>query len=376
MLDKHVRHPRGLVKINGETVPGWISWEVENNTFYQADTFRVVFALSGLPGQFDRRWWSRQRAVSVEILAGNIENPYQYSAREMDSLIFGYVDEIEIDPVRGVIELCGRDLTAMLIETKNSEKYRNRTASEIATIIANRHGLTPVVTQTKSISGTYYEIDQARIQANISDWDVLCGEASKEQFVVYVTGKELHFEPQKSQQGDPYLIQWESPKNGNGWPACNVEHVSFRRALTISKGVAVTVSSWNPKTKQRYEVIYPAGSTKNADAVPLAQSPTIYSIVKAGLMPDQAARMAKENYMDIVRHEMEIHAQLPGDNRLKAGMQARVVGTGMAFDQAYLVDSVTRMMGDNDGYSMTIVAKSVSDDLAANNAPPEILVAQ
>src|SRR6185312_3401672 len=70
-----VRQPRGMVRINGQQVPGWIEWEVESNAYREADTFHVTFALSVLVAPFDEAWFASQTTIGVEILAGFPADP-------------------------------------------------------------------------------------------------------------------------------------------------------------------------------------------------------------------------------------------------------------------------------------------------------------
>ncbi|RTL48881.1 MAG: phage late control D family protein [Rhodocyclaceae bacterium] len=353
-----------MVKINGQIMPGWIEWEIDNNTFYQADTFHVSFALSMLPSEFSGNWWAKQRTISVEVLAGFPVDPEWFDASELDSLIYGNVDEIEIDQVRGVLELHGRDLTSLLIDTKVTEEFRNKRAWEIATVLAERHGLKPVITKTDSVTGGYYEIDHSRFQIQQSEWDLLTQEAHKERFVVYVAGKELHFEPRPSEGAVPYVLQWEAPTADNASPNFNGMRLSFKRALTVAKGVVVKVSSWNPKTKQKYSVTYPSGHAKGISPGQSSPPATVYPFVRPGLTPEKAMQLAEAYHQEITQHEMKLLADLPGDNLLKAGMPIKMIGSGMEFDQTYYADSVVRRMSIESGYAMSVTAKNVSPDLA------------
>lgn len=360
----HARQPRGAVKLNGEVIAGWVSFEVDNNAYRSADTFRVVFVVSMLPATRDPAWFAEQSSMMVEILAGFPDDPENYTPADLDSLIYGQTDEVMFDPVRGTIELSGRDLTAALIDTKTSEHFANQTASQIATTLAKRHGLTPVVTATKTKAGDYYKDDHASTTQQQSEWELLTFLANVEDFALYVKGKELHFEPRPSEQTDRYVIAWEPPSLDRGYPVANVISLQFSRALTIAKGITVEVHSWNAKQKKGFTASWP----KAAKAVQPGQAAAktqVYRYTIAGLTQDKALQRAQSIYRQIIAHEMRLTGYLPADNVLDCSKTLLMRGTGTTFDQVYYPESVTRTMSMNEGYRMNIRAKNTGPELEA-----------
>ena len=124
----YTRRPRALVQVNDNLIPGWISWTAESNRFYQADTFRVDFAMSSLPAEFNKRWFTQQKEMFVEIFAGFPSDPVSFDRSELDSIIYGRADHVEINLTGGTLTLPGRDLTAVFIDAKTSVQYQNQTA--------------------------------------------------------------------------------------------------------------------------------------------------------------------------------------------------------------------------------------------------------
>lgn len=360
---KMVRNPRGMVKINGTPVAGWIDFEVDSNSYREADTFRVTFALSSLVAPLDASWFTSQTTIGVELLAGFPANPASYGGSDLDSLIVGNVDEVSFDPAQRTLELSGRDLTSLLIDAKTAEKWQNQTASEVATTIATRHGLTPVVTATTETMGRFYQIDHVSTTSVETEWDFLCGVAQQMQFVVYVKGHELHFEPAP----DPttamqYPITWTNA-DANGTFQSNTKRVSFTRTLTVGKTISVTVRSWNAKQRKGFTASYPVGHVhgiKPGKATSPAQN---YSYIIPNLTQDQATKRAQSIYNDIIKHEMRLNAELPADNDLSILNVIPVSGTGTAFDQTYYPESITRRMSINAGYSMDVRARNHSNDV-------------
>ena len=360
-LDNEARQPRGLVKVNDTFIHGWIDWEVDSNNFYAADTFRVRFAATDLPTDRDAAWFCAQTKLLVEIFAGFPANPDWFDVSELQSLIVGQVDDLSYDPLSTTIELSGRDLTAELIDAKTTEKFQNQTASEIASALAKRHNLTPVVTATATKSGTFYEIDHARLNAERSEWDLLAALANEEGMMVYVRGRSLHFEPKPKDTDPPYLLTWEPPTIDRGFYQFNGKTISFSRNLTLAKDIVVTVRSWNAKNKKGFSKTVRATHNKNTvlagASQPIGDAQTYqYSI--PGLTPEQALQEAQKRLAQLSQHELKMNATLPADNVLDITRVIKVEGTGTAFDTVYFPDSIVRTMSIGEGYSMSVSAKN------------------
>lgn len=359
------RQPRGLVKIGGTTfnrsdgsidvasmslnMPGWLEWSVENNTYRHADTFSVSFAVSALPDNRKEDWFAKQQEISVEIFAGFPADPEQYGTADLTSLIYGMADGVEFDPVARTIHLHGRDLTAKMIDTKITDVFLNRTASDIANLLAAKYDLTPKITPTTIKSGNSYELVNAHLHHGKSEWDLLAYMAQHEQFLAYMSGRELHLEPLPDQNADPYILQWQNdPFQLNGMS------MKFERGLTLAKGAQVTVRSFNQKSGKAIKAVYPQNAASNAQQ---------YNYRFAHLTSQMANQKAQALYAEITQHEVNFHAELLADNNLTTRNVIRVTGTGTAYDQLYYPASVSRSMSFDGGYKMQISAKNQSPQI-------------
>lgn len=356
-----VRHPRAIVKIGGKTfnsdgsdnvvtgmmpLAGWIEWRVENNVQYQADSFEISFAVGALPADRGVDWFALQQEIEVEIFAGFPADPESYDAGELQSLIYGIVDGIEYEPVSRKIKMHGRDLTAKMIDSRTTEVFVNRTASDIATLMATKYGLTPVVKATTIKAGKFYELVHAHLHHARSEWDLLTFLAQQEQFVVYIQGRELHFEPLPDLNSDQYVLQW-SDADAHSFNGTRLE---FMRGLNLAKGIQVTVQSFNQRGKT-ITAIYPKSCGSNAQK---------YSYRFANLTPEKALQKAQSLYTEIMRQEVRLSASMPGDNLMNTNILLKVTGTGTAFDQIYYPLTVNRSMSADDGYRMDMSARNQS----------------
>lgn len=363
------RQPRALVRLGtfpGTIVPGWLSWSASNNSYFEADTFRITFSASALASANNANWFSTQKEIFAEILAGFPQDPTNPQPNELQSLIYGRVDNIDFDPRDGQITLSGRDLTAAFIDNKIADDFQNKTASDIAGMFAEKRGLAPVVTDTSTNVGTYYTRDQVSLTADRSEWDLLCLLARQEGFVVFVFGQSLYFGPDTRNDGDPFVINWQPPTATVGTPIANVKGLKFSRGLTVSKGITVTASSPSLTRKTPVKQSYPSGA-KNIGAgksSPFGAFQQYFFTLPAGKTPVEVQAYAKQKYDDIVSHEVKMSATLPANSTLDVSTRIKVQGTGTAFDQIYFPRLVTREMDDKIGYNMSVEAQNVSADIS------------
>ena len=362
------RQPRGIVRVGASQDDGsilwtrldaWIHWEVDNNTYSEADTFRVTFALSALPAAYNDAFWAMSLEVFVEIFAGFPADAENYGPADLKSIVYGRVDDIDYDPVDRKLTVSGRDLTAILIDARTTESFQGDTASKVALRIAARHGFTPVVTPTTDMVGNFYETDTVKVNTQRSEWDVLTQLATAEDFLVYIKGNELHFEPLPAPATNAYVLKWEPPNDKTGAFSFNGKSITFTRALHIARGIVVQVKYTMPNKKGTFVVRYPNKSA----GIKVGQSKAnaqLYSLFVRNISPQQALKRAEAEHASVTRHEVKMRATLPADNILQTNNIITVTGTATAFDQTYYPESIVREMDINTGYTMSISAKNHS----------------
>jgi phage protein D len=353
------RQPRSIVRVAGVAIP-FATWQCDNNSYFAADTFRVTFPISTLPSGYGADWWFAQAQIEVEILVGfpaDADNP---QPSELLSLIYGRVDDLTLELTDTTIEVSGRDLTSVFIDTKTSQKFQNLTASAIASKLAVSHGLTAVVTATTTKVGRYYTQDVVRLQDERSEWDLLTWLAREESFICFVQGHTLYFQPAPAQSQDPYVFQWTAgqPSQTNGTT------LRIARNLTLAKDIKVLVHSWNSKEKKGFTVPAQASHARNAvsrrSPIPVSGDAQTYSYTFKNLTREQAQAKANQLLKEITAHEMRLEVEGPADNRLSRTDVIQVQGTGTAADQTYYPDSITRTFNVEDGYAWRIEAKNHS----------------
>jgi phage protein D len=355
--------PRGMVQINGERVIGLVSFDVDNNSFFQADTFRLTLALSAQPANRGFDYWASQTSLQAELLLGYPQNVDGYTKSDLKSLLVGYVDDIEFDPLRDEITMAGRDLTSLLIDKKRSIAFTNLRSSDIAAQMAADVGLKTNIAATKVFQGTMNQIVKALTNDRATYWDTLTKLAQIEQYNVWVSGTTLNFQPKQSNQ-DAYVLQYQAPGQ-QAYMAGNFTAMKFSRNLSVTRGVKVTVRSFVQKTGKavtasatRSRVTNSTTSGVGKTGLPVAE----YFFTFPNMTADQAQAKATALAQEISQHEVNLEAEMPGDDLLTPQVQVNVVGTGTKFDQIYYPASIQRRYSLDEGYRMHLRAKNYSPE--------------
>ena len=257
--------------------------------------------------------------------------------------------------MRRLVFLSGRDLTARLIEARTQESFSNRTASEIATLLAGRRGLSADVTATTTPVGRYWQLQRDRITLDqfsraTTEWDLLVTLAGLEGFDVWVAGSTLHFRPRQAAALGPVL----RPSDLAG--------LRLERALTLARDIEVVVKSWNSRQQQAF--IRTARRRRGG-----ARSGDIqrYVYVVPNLTPDDALKLAQQRLAELTRHERVVIAEMPGELTLAPRMKIRLENTLTDFDQDYWIDEIDRTLHISRGFTQTLRARNASSGRQATS---------
>lgn len=355
--ENNVRHPRAIILVNGMNVI-WQTIELTTTTFYMSDHFHIELPQSGQPPLFTLNYLMVTAPIEVKIYIGFPNNPSAYTQNDLELLFQGNIDKLDIDPLRRTITMSGRDLTSKFIDTKTYEKLPNQTSSSIVSSLATQQGLTPVVTETKTLAGTFFAYENTLLTKETTQWDLMCFLAQQEGFVIYVMGNNLIFKPRPTTSQTPYILRYTAPGIGGGSPQFNGMDLHLSRSLTLAQDVQVKVRvPFSPATGKAFTVLATA-SHKNAATVGFQT----YTYTYAGLSKQQALAKAQQIASDITLHEILLKAELPGDNLLRKDSLIQLVGLDPSVNQLYYADNVIRRLSLSEGYHMSIQAKNHSPD--------------
>lgn len=325
---------------------GVLDVEVVSTNHFSADRFRARIATGSEPFP-TLAFWSGAAAAVVDF-------EFSLGNGSFLGVIRGLVDCVALDPSRGLVRIEGRDLTAPLIETRAQDSFANRTSSEIATIIAQRHGLTAAVTPTSTPVGRYYQDEHDRVTPGlfshaISEWDQLVFLARHEEFDVFVEGTTLFFQPIQQQAATYVLLPQDALS------------LTLERSLTFAKDVQVTVKSWNSRLKSVIsQTASASGVTLSTDPLSTGTGVQKYTLVQPNLTSDEALRLAQRRVAELIRHERVVEAVLPGELTLTPRSQILLAGTGTDFDQVYFVELIERSLDIRGGFRQRLRATNTS----------------
>ena len=319
-----VEQPQLLPSIGGVPVPGSVALEINSVAYFAADRFRIVFAIGAAPFT-TTAYFSALGLQEITISASLDGLGYV-------TLLVGQIDNVRIDLLANTATLTGRDLSARLIDTEIAETFANQTASQIATTVAARHQLTTNVSATTTPVGQYYELDHARSALGLNsrmttEWNLLSALAQIEDYGLSVVGNTLNFGPP---------------------PAVEVVPVTPENFISISLDIAAalpqmsTVQSWNCRNKNVVSGTQGSGAGT--------------TMIRPNLTAAQAQTMAMNHLATLSQHGTILTGTMPADLSLAPGMQLVLSGTYSLFDQSYVVQSISRRLQANSGFSQMIKA--------------------
>lgn len=363
-----VRHARGIAIVDGQRVR-FTRFSVEQNGFSAADSFSLELpfflqdtlteagVVSASPS-FASTLLSKD-TISVQLFVGYVssDTPDSISTSEVTQVMDGEMDTCEwtFDGTMGEsLTLHGRNKTGAMIDTKVTETYPNRTASDIARLFAQEHGLTAVVTQTTEFAGSYYNQRAASIGKETSQWDLLLFLAKRENYIVRVRGRELRFGPYDTVVPDTTPIQY-------AW-GYDVESLTIERSPHAARDVVVHVLSYDRDHKRRIKETA-TSTTQAAERIGQNRGRAKYELTfqVPGLTRQQAQNRAKRILADYSRKQLLGRMSAAGNVDLSVDRQVRVDGVGKGLSASYYLSRVVHSFDESGGYTSEMSFSTQTD---------------
>jgi len=362
------RKPRLRVLANGQEVNGAVSATVTQNSWNAAGRFEVEVALGADPGLTYSSYWDRQELIEIDVQMALLGDGAPEGSGSWQSMIQGEVDQMRLAIQHNTLRIEGRDLTARLRDTKIQEAFSNKTASEIAEVIAGRHGLQAHVTRTSTLVGQYYQLEHDKItlgnfHRETTEWDLLVYLAQYEGaenggFDVFIENNTLYFQPRIPPDQDPFTIRYQKGSGQNSIPIMNVTSLQMEHSLILARDVQVTVKTWNSKRKTPFtKIIKAQGTHRGGGTQAPAQN---YVLILPNKTPDEALKIGQAYLSELTKHERVIHVTMPGDVLLTPRNMVQLVGTGTTFDISYYISEIERTIDFEGGFTQRVLCKNSS----------------
>ena len=365
-----VRRPRLQIIINGSVLSGCFAASVSSNNHLAADKWDASLAMDADPDH-DWAWWGSQGDITVDIQVGFIpDGQPEGSISNWTSLVTGKVDDMHVDPVAGLVTLSGRDLTAAMIDTKIQNAFANKTTSQILTQFAQEHSWTADVTPTTTLVGSYYKDEHDKLSLGnfskqTSEWELACYLARQEDEDIWVDATGLHTKPSVDPGGanaQVFPLFYVPREDFAPVPTVNmISDIKTERSLTIAKDIRVTVKTWDSAHKSSYtKTVDGKGSITSGKGKGAAASMQTYVYVKPGLTTDQALAFAQKQARILTLLERIVTIEMPGELNLTPRSLVSLSGTGTSWDQTYYVDTISRKISWDGGFTQTVRLKNSS----------------
>jgi prophage tail gpP-like protein len=320
-----MRHPKVEALAAGAALPGVIGAEVESHSMAVAARFRVQIADS---------------AAALAMLA---DPTVQIAIRVIvdgtsAQLVLGRTDTLTREPLRGVIDLEGRDLAALLIDSRPQELFVNQTAGDIAESLAQAVGLTCSAETADTTVGRLYGTERDRLALSrfaraTTAWDQLALLAAAEGLRVWVDGQVLNLRVD----------------DGGGPVSLDVNATSSLRLIwqpAIARGVEVVVASWGTRLAQSTEA--QAGQPGGVQ----------HRIVRPNLAQAEAQTLATRAQAEVARHERAVEVVMPGEFAMRVGGNVQFTGVA-GWDGFWRVTSLRRTISVREGFRQFVRLEQV-----------------
>ncbi|SDI49016.1 phage late control D family protein [Paenibacillus naphthalenovorans] len=223
--------PRAIVEVEGATVR-WddlIDMRLENTLYFAADSFEIQLNNENMLSD-----WLRKEQ-EVRIYLGFVNDPGRWSKQELQHVFTGKIDGVKPSfAAEKTVQIIGRDYSARYLDTDSSIAFANQSSDEIAILLANKYGLTPVVTPGVATLDKEMFSDK-------KEWDILQMLADREGFICYVDkDKQLYFGPRQDETDEAVVHKFSRKR---GYENCTLEFDDSAVGVVNT----VTVRHWHKK---------------------------------------------------------------------------------------------------------------------------------
>jgi hypothetical protein len=331
-MANELRDPRFQVFLGSTLMSNVIDCSVSNDDAFTAGRFTIIVAAAAS----DVPLWIAGRSL-VEIVI-SVDG-------QRLSLISGYIDEIQYDPIVCHIEAQGRDLAALPLAGLRTQVYENQSAAEVATSVAAQYGLTAVIDRAAGLYGRYFQANTSKsVFSQYSkfqtDWDILTAVARSVNAGLWVDGQSLIIAPIH-----PTIPQYTMTPSD-----CTA--MTFGYQLDLATGIMITVQSWDSYSEAMVSASSTSGDSANARRVIKMTVPNIKGA--------EASSLCGYLLSEMTNHTTTVNIEMPGELNLAPRASFLLSGTSTTFDGMYIVRQMERQFSFQRGFTQSLQAYQVT----------------
>ncbi|UGY23712.1 hypothetical protein HU675_0038165 [Bradyrhizobium septentrionale] len=266
-------------------------------------------------------------------------------------LITGQINDVDFDYIGRKITVTGRDKSAGLHDNKSSEKWVNKSTTDVVKDLIGRIGMVGKFDDMQNMAGKILEQDFVKLSDNVSYAYVIHKLAERDGARWWVDAQgQFHYAKLNSPTStySIFVDQSSMPIKSD------CLHLRVTENKQAGKTIEVDFKAWHPKDKKVHQhtaVIPGFGGTKR------------YSYHVPTLKQDQVEAHAKAQANEKARHELKVRATVVGDPAVAAGMGLSLQGTRY-YDQTFDIDTVVHEFGMS-GHTSHITARSAKSGRSA-----------
>ena len=248
------------------------------------------------------------------------------------------------------ITVSGYDLSYCMTKGKKSRNWANKTDSDIVTQIAQEHGLTANVKDTR-VQHPKTE------QSQESDWQFIEKLADRNGYEIHVFDQELSFAPPANDKSAVLSLEW-----GRGL-------LSFSPEINIAEQISkVEVRGWDVNSKKEIVGTATAGEEPGRDSQARSGAEVIKAVCRDQgelkvRIPVFSQQEAKRRAEAILKKRSEMFVQGSGESiglpEIRAQKNIELLGMGKPFDKTYYIEQSTHTINSS-GYRTTFKVKDTT----------------
>jgi len=279
---------------------------------------------------------------------------YAANGGEKVCVFMGIIDQVVVQPLKRVLTVRGRDYSCLLMDTPLHSSFLNQTSSEIASSVAERHGLIGRITATTALVGAYSGDNHNKIilEAHSSvttEWDILRSLANQEGFQFYIKKDTLIFLSPSDRTPAHHMLT-----------EIDIQDVTIFRDVSEEGESTAIVKSWNTWDAKKYSnEISTTPAPQDSLESPMVQvAPRSVIFIHPNLANSRVISLSQRLQAAISTQRLTIYVSMLGNTNIDPQDMISIPGSYSTITQNYRIESIRYQFSASAGFIMRIRASA------------------